>query len=108
MSVSTGYELSRGLTCLPTYLVIDASSSMIPHQNVLNATLDRLHQSLAMNPRVSEFAHVCLIAFATDAHLVIPMSEMDQVPAMPEVVCAGATEYGKAFTLLRQCIENDV
>lgn len=108
MSVSAELSLSQGLTCLPTYLVIDASSSMIPHQRVLNATLDRLHQALAMNPRVEEFAHVCLIAFSTEAHLVIPMSEMGQVPVMPEVICAGSTEYGKAFDLVRACIENDV
>jgi uncharacterized protein YegL len=108
MSVSTDSAIDLGLTCLPTYLVIDASSSMIQHQDVLNATLDRLHRSLAMNPRVSEFAHVCLIAFSTDPHLVIPLSEMDQVPVMPQVVCAGSTEYGKAFDLVRQCIDHDV
>lgn len=100
--------LHLALTCLPTYLVIDASSSMTPHQGVLNATLERLHRSLAMNPRVSEFAHVCVIAFSTDPHLVIPMTEMDRVPVMPEVICAGSTEYGKAFDLVRRCIDTDV
>lgn len=108
MSVPTESALSLGLTCLPTYLVIDASSSMIPHQGVLNATLDRLHQTLVTNPRVSEFAHVCLIAFSTDPHLVIPLAEMGDVPVMPEVICAGSTEYGKAFDLVRQCIDSDV
>lgn len=108
MSVSTEPALDLGLTCLPTYLVIDASSSMGPHQGVLNATLERVYQTLRRSPRVSEFAHICLIAFSTDPHLVIPMSEVSQVPVMPEIVCAGATEYGKVFELLRQCIENDV
>lgn len=107
-TAEAGAGLPLALTCLPTYLVIDASSSMTPHQGVLNATLARLHQSLAMNPRVSEFAHVCVIAFSTDPHLVIPMTEMDRVPVMPEVICAGSTEYGKAFDLVRQCIETDV
>jgi uncharacterized protein YegL len=95
-------------TCLPTYLVVDASASMQQHEAVLNTTLTRLHYTLAMNPRVSEFAHVCVIAFSTDAHLVIPMTDMEQVPAMPEVICGGATDYGKAFDLVRQCIEQDV
>jgi uncharacterized protein YegL len=94
--------------CLPTYVVIDASSSMKPHEAVLNATLSRLHYNLATNPRVSEFARVCVIAFSTDVHVVIPMSDMEQVPAMPEVICGGRTEYGKTFDQLRQCIEQDV
>lgn len=94
--------------CLPTYVVIDASSSMKPHEPVLNATLSRLHYNLATNPRVSEFARVCVVAFSTDVHVVIPMSDMEQVPAMPEVICGGRTEYGKAFDQVRQCIEQDV
>ncbi|MER5640560.1 VWA domain-containing protein [Kitasatospora sp. NPDC002227] len=94
--------------CLPTYVVIDASSSMKPHEAVLNATLSRLHYNLAMNPRVSEFARVCVVAFSTDVHVVIPMSDMEQVPTMPEVICGGRTEYGKAFDQVRRCIEQDV
>ncbi|MET7484070.1 VWA domain-containing protein [Streptomyces sp. NPDC005538] len=94
--------------CLPTYVVIDASSSMKEHETVLNATLSRLHYSLASNPRVSEFARVSVIAFSTDVHVVIPMSDMEQVPVMPEVICGGRTEYGKTFDQLRQSIEQDV
>ncbi|WP_031525369.1 vWA domain-containing protein [Streptomyces sp. NRRL F-5123] len=94
--------------CLPTYVVIDASSSMKPHEAVLNATLARLHYNLAVNPRVSEFARVSVVAFSTDVHVVIPMSDMEQVPAMPEVICGGRTEYGKTFDRVRQCIEQDV
>jgi uncharacterized protein YegL len=94
--------------CLPTYVVIDASSSMKPHEAVLNATLSRLHYNLAVNPRVSEFARVSVVAFSTDVHVVIPMSDMEQVPAMPEVICGGRTEYGKTFDRLRHCIEQDV
>ncbi|WP_406159320.1 VWA domain-containing protein [Streptomyces sp. NBC_00882] len=94
--------------CLPTYVVIDASSSMKEHEAVLNATLARLHYNLATNPRVSEFAQVCVVAFSTDVHVVIPMSDMEQVPAMPEVICGGRTEYGKTFDRVRECIEQDV
>ncbi|MER5437550.1 VWA domain-containing protein [Streptomyces sp. NPDC002790] len=94
--------------CLPTYVVIDASSSMKQHEAVLNATLARLHYNLATNPRVSEFARVCVVAFSTDVHVVIPMSDMEQVPVMPEVICGGRTEYGKTFDRVRECIEQDV
>ncbi|MFF2082097.1 VWA domain-containing protein [Kitasatospora sp. NPDC058162] len=94
--------------CLPTYLVIDASSSMAPHQTVLNETLAHVHASIQDHPRVSEFAHVSLIVFSTQAHLVIEMANLEDVPVMPEVRCNGLTDYGAAFDLLRSRIDTDV
>ncbi|MFH0520155.1 VWA domain-containing protein [Streptomyces sp. M41] len=94
--------------CLPTYLVIDASSSMAPHQNTLNQTLSQLHAAISESPRVSEFAHMSLIAFSSDAHLIIEMTDLDRIPVMPEVVCKGLTNYSAAFDLVRGRIETDV
>jgi uncharacterized protein YegL len=94
--------------CLPTYLVIDASSSMEPHQNTLNRTLAQLHATISESPRVSEFAHMSLIAFSTDAHLIIEMTDLDRIQVMPEVVCNGLTNYSAAFDLVRSRIETDV
>lgn len=94
--------------CLPTYVVIDASASMTPYQDTLNRTLVHLHETLSDSPKVSEFAHVSIIAFATDAHVVLPMTDMDEVPAMPEVMCNGSTDYGQAFDLVRRQIDTDV
>ncbi|MFG1997575.1 VWA domain-containing protein [Spirillospora sp. NPDC048911] len=94
--------------CLPTYLVVDVSSSMFPHQDMLNRTLDKLHASLTQSPRVSEFAHMSIIAFSTQPQVVIEMTDMEYVPAMPEVMCNGLTNYGAAFDLVRQRIDLDV
>ncbi len=103
---ANAYDLRQ--KCLPTYLVIDASSSMEPHQNTLNQTLTRLHAVISESPRVSEFAHMSLIAFSTDAHLIFEMTELDRVQAMPEIVCNGVTNYSAAFDLVRSRIETDV
>ncbi|WP_237519964.1 vWA domain-containing protein [Streptomyces sp. HUCO-GS316] len=100
------YQLRH--TCQPTYIVIDASSSMQPHQNTLNRTLAQLHATISESPRVSEFAHMSLIAFSTDAHLIIEMTALDRIQAMPEVVCNGLTNYSAAFDLVRTRIETDV
>ncbi|MER5751039.1 VWA domain-containing protein [Streptomyces sp. NPDC002088] len=94
--------------CLPTYLVIDASTSMQPHQDTLNRTLAQLHATISESPRVSEFAHMSLIAFSTDAHLIIEMTDLDRIQAMPQVVCNGTTNYSAAFDLVRTRIETDV
>ena len=94
--------------CLPTYLVIDVSSSMQPHQAALNRILAKLHDTLVKSPRVSEFAHMSIIAFSTQPWLVIEMVDMEMVDRMPEVICAGATNYAAAFELIRQRIDNDL
>jgi uncharacterized protein YegL len=94
--------------CLPTYLVVDVSASMQPHQSALNNTLQKLHVSLVHSPRVSEFAHMSIVAFSTQPWLVIEMVDMEYVDRMPEVLCDGATNYGPTFDLVRQRIEIDL
>jgi uncharacterized protein YegL len=94
--------------CLPTYLVIDASYSMTPYQETLNQTLEELHRTLAESPRVSEFAYMSIIAFSSSAQVVIEMTDMEEIPAMPEVVCNGQTDYRAAFDLVRTRIDVDV
>jgi uncharacterized protein YegL len=94
--------------CLPTYLLIDVSGSMQPHQAALNQTLQKLHRALADSPRVSEFAHMSIVAFSTQPWVVLEMVDMEYVPSMPEVMCDGATNYGPAFALVRQRIDGDL
>jgi uncharacterized protein YegL len=94
--------------CLPTYLVIDVSASMQPHQQALNNTLKKLHAALVQSPRVSEFAHISIIGFSTQPWLVIEMVDMELVPEMPDVMCDGATNYGATFEFVRQRIDIDL
>jgi uncharacterized protein YegL len=94
--------------CLPTYLVVDVSSSMQPHQAALNGILHKLHGALVGSPRVSEFAHMSIIAFSTQPWLVIEMVDMELVDRMPGVMCDGATNYAAVFELIRQRIDIDL
>lgn len=94
--------------CLPTYLVVDASSSMKPHQHILNETLAYVHAAIRDHPRVAEFAYVSLIVFSTEAHLIIEMANLEGVPMMPQIQCDGVTNYGTAFSMLRNRIDTDV
>lgn len=112
--MATPYEADEDDTyvlkpkCLPTYLVVDASSSMRPHERILNETLAHVHESIRDQPRVSEFAHVSLIVFSTQAQLIIEMADLEGVPQMPQIRCYGRTDYGTAFDLLRSRIDIDV
>src|SRR5215468_9658535 len=94
--------------CLPTYVLLDTSSSMKPAEDVLNETLEHLYTELIMSPRISEFAHISIISFNTEAHVVLPMTDIQQVTALPQLGCSGVTDFGKAFRQLRACIEEDV
>jgi uncharacterized protein YegL len=94
--------------CLPTYLVIDVSASMSPYEDALNQTLRKLHATLANSPRVSEFAHMSILAFSSQPWVVIEMTDMEYVQAMPEVSCEGLTAYGPAFDLVKARIDADL
>ncbi|SFB84672.1 vWA domain-containing protein [Streptomyces aidingensis] len=94
--------------CLPTYLLVDVSSSMSPHEQTLNDLLDFLHGELVSSPRVSEFAYISIVVFSSEPTLVLEMTDLQYVPSMPRVQCSGSTQFGKAFDLVRQRIEMDV
>jgi uncharacterized protein YegL len=97
-----------GTTCLPTYLVLDTSGSMKRHEDLLNETLDRVHDALATSPKVSEFAHMSIISFNDDAYPVLRMTDISQVSALPRLKCSGATNFARAFQLVAAQIEEDV
>jgi len=94
--------------CLPTYVVIDVSGSMSRYQDLLNRTLKNLHSKLINSPRVSEFAHMSIIAFSSQAWMVIEMTDIEYVSAMPEVICNGTTNYSAAFDMVRTRIDIDL
>jgi uncharacterized protein YegL len=94
--------------CLPTYLVFDTSYSMLQFQKVLNDTVEELYNTLAASPSVGEFAHVSIVNFNEDAQVVVEMTDLGELQALPQFTCGGRTNYGKAFRLLRDRIEHDV
>jgi uncharacterized protein YegL len=94
--------------CLPTYLLLDTSSSMTTHEKTLNETLEHVYLSLVESPRVAEFAHISIITFNTDPHLVLEMTDIEEISAVPALSCGGSTNFGSAFDLLSERINIDV
>ncbi|MDT7788920.1 MAG: hypothetical protein QOF58_7339 [Pseudonocardiales bacterium] len=94
--------------CLPTYLVFDTSGSMGKHQQLLNDTLEFLYNSVVESPRVSEFAHMSIISFNNSAEVVVDMTDIQDLQAIPQFTCAGRTSYSAAFDLVRKRIDEDV
>ena len=96
------------VNCLPTYILLDTSSSMRPVEDMLNETLEKLYDELIMSPRIADFAYVSLISFNTSAHVVLEMTDIQNITALPQLTCGGVTNFGEAFRLLRSRIEQDV
>lgn len=106
--MSANGDYSGKTKCLPTYLLLDTSGSMEQHEELLNATLDHVHMSLVSSPRVAEFAHISIVTFNNNPHLVLEMADIEEVQSLPQLSCGGLTNFGLAFDLVRQRIEIDV
>lgn len=96
------------MNCLPTYILIDTSSSMKSSEGILNETLEYLYDELIMSPRISDFAHISIISFNTDTHVVLEMADIQQITALPQLECSGVTNFTRAFQVLHQRIDHDV
>lgn len=94
--------------CLPVYLVVDTSQSMQPHEPLLNETVENVFTLVGDSPRVAEFAHVSIITFNTAPHLVLEMTNIEEIEHLPVLACQGLTNYGEMFSMVRQRIEVDV
>lgn len=100
--------MTTKVNCLPVYIVIDTSSSMKQFEEVLNQTIESLYDELITSPRISEFAFVSILSFNTDANVVLRMTDLQSMDALPEVECGGVTNFLNALQLLRQLIEDDI
>ncbi|WP_157246890.1 vWA domain-containing protein [Nonomuraea typhae] len=93
---------------LPTYLVLDVSKSMKPHEALLNRTLEDIVNTLYSSPRISEFVHLSILTFSTRPHVVLAMTEIARLTGLPTVECRGSTYFGPLFEALRDRIELDL
>jgi uncharacterized protein YegL len=94
---------------LPFYLVCDESGSMAgaPLDEINNA-MPQLCAAVAADPAADSSTRFCLIGFAEQARVLLPLAGLGSVRAVPELGPAGQTHYGRVFGLLRDTIEADV
>jgi len=110
--MDTTYQYSPGsdirVRGLPTYVVIDSSGSMKPHEQLLNDNILEIIDILLSRPQIREFVHLSIIEFNTRPHLLRGMSDVLEGAITPKVTCGGATNYGAMFDLIRDRINVDV
>ncbi|MEV4623491.1 VWA domain-containing protein [Asanoa sp. NPDC049573] len=94
---------------LPFYLVCDESASMAGESiDSVNTSLPDIHHQIASQPAIADKARLCLIGFADDAEVLLPLSDLGAVSSIPALKAHGGTSYGAAFTRLRETIAADV
>jgi uncharacterized protein YegL len=100
--------MATKVRCLPVYILIDTSKSMSPFEDVLNDTIEHLYDELITSRRISEFAFVSIISYNNSAEVVLEMTDIQSMNALPQLGCGGVTNFTAAIRLLRQRIEQDV
>jgi hypothetical protein len=87
------------VNCLPVYVLIDTSQSMSAFESMLNTGIETLYDELVTSPRISDFAYVSIISFNTDAEVVMQMTDLQSMTALPQVKCGGSTYFNGAIEL---------
>lgn len=100
--------MNAKVNCLPVYVLIDTSKSMAPFESMLNEGIESLYDELITSPRISDFAHVSILSFNTEAEVVMQMTDLQSMNALPQVTCGGVTYFNSAIALLRQRLDQDV
>lgn len=108
MSTQPQFDIPYKAKGLPAYLVLDTSGSMQKFETLLNDTLLHIYDTLFTRPEISEFIHLSVISFNTDAHVVTPMTDIEQLQHLPTVTCSGATNFVPMCRLVREQIDHDV
>lgn len=95
-----------GSDVLPCYVVCDVSLSMTDHLAELNAGLREFHGAVHADSAVAGLVRCCVVGFAGKPKVLRPLYEMATLPELPEM--GRGTNFGPAFTLLREAIDRDV
>ena len=73
-----------------------------------NMALREIHQAIARDPIVNDKIRIGVISFSDSAEVILPLSKMTDVVDFPALVVKGGSNYGSAFTCLKQTIQDDI
>ena len=94
---------------MPFYLLVDESGSMSGSPvDAVNEGLMTIWREVIKEPLVSKMVWVSVIAFSDHAEVLLPLTDLNEITAMPGCSTKGATNFGNAFRKMKQVIDSDV
>ncbi|MCX5256827.1 hypothetical protein OOK27_22285 [Streptomyces canus] len=97
-----------GRMCLPIYVVLDTSSAMAARIDILNECLLAIYDALYMRPGLMDAAWLSILSFNERAHLVTPLTDIQELEQLPRFEGAGPTHYGPMVELIHEVASRDV
>jgi uncharacterized protein YegL len=102
-------EVNDTYQAIPFYIICDESQSMEGSKlDACNKALPEIHKAIASDPIVNDKVRIGVISFSDSAEVLLPLSKMTDVVGFPGLVVKGGTNYGSAFTCLKQTIQDDL
>lgn len=102
-------ELNDPYLEIPFYIICDESQSMEGSKlDACNKALPEIHKQVASDPILNDKVRIGIISFSDSAEVLLPLSKMTDVVDFPGLVVKGGTNYGSAFTCLKQTIQDDI
>ena len=102
-------DVEDGILINPFYIICDESQSMEGAKlDACNTALPKIHAAIAADPIVNDKVRIGVISFSDTAEALLPLSKMTDVVDFPGLVVKGGTNYGNAFTCLKNTIQADI
>ena len=102
-------DVEDGILIIPFYIICEESQSMEGAKlDACNAGLTKLHWAIASDPQFNDHVRAGVISFSDTAQVLLPLSIMTDVVDLPGLVAKGGTNYGNAFTCLKNTIKTDI
>ncbi|SRR5690625_4068468 len=93
---------------LPIYFVADHSGSMGPHIDALNNALQELLDTMRFESFAASKVRFAVVGFNSAAGVVMPISDLRFVEAVPQFEAYGTTDYSSVLNLLAAQLPADV
>jgi hypothetical protein len=81
---------------------------MMDYLAALKEGLREVYRAVREDPVVAERTRFCLIGFSASAQVLVPLCRLSEVAGLSVLTAGAATNFGAAFTFLRETIERDV
>jgi uncharacterized protein YegL len=107
--IISAVDFANRTQVLAFYVVCDKSASMAGDAiETVNNSLVEMQRVLLSDPVITDKCWMSIISFSSQAHVELELCSPPEIQALPTIEAGGITNYGAAFSLLKNQIEVDL